>query len=99
MNLPEIINKLNNEQSQAVTLDSAQNALILAGAGSGKTRVLIHRITYLVTQKNVHLDAILAVTFTNKAANEMRERLNVSCVPVIQQNQSNHWHDNVLHTV
>jgi hypothetical protein len=36
MNLPEIINKLNNEQSQAVTLDSAQNALILAGAGSGK---------------------------------------------------------------
>ncbi|CAC9450658.1 ATP-dependent DNA helicase UvrD/PcrA (EC 3.6.4.12) [uncultured Gammaproteobacteria bacterium] len=78
MNLPEIINKLNNEQSQAVTLDSAQNALILAGAGSGKTRVLIHRITYLVTQKNVHLDAILAVTFTNKAANEMRERLNVS---------------------
>ena len=77
MNLPEIINELNDEQSQAVTLDGAQSALILAGAGSGKTRVLTHRIGYLVTQKNVHIDAILAVTFTNKAANEMRERLNM----------------------
>ena len=76
MNLPEIVNELNNEQSQAVTLDGTQNALILAGAGSGKTRVLTHRIGYLVMQKNVHIDAVLAVTFTNKAANEMRERLN-----------------------
>ncbi|SMN14830.1 ATP-dependent DNA helicase UvrD/PcrA [uncultured Candidatus Thioglobus sp.] len=77
MNLSEIIDGLNNEQSQSVTLNDAQSALILAGAGSGKTRVLTHRIAYLVTQKNLHIDAILAVTFTNKAANEMRERLNV----------------------
>ncbi len=77
MHLSEIIDGLNNEQSQSVTLDDAQNALILAGAGSGKTRVLTHRIAYLVTQKNRHVDAILAVTFTNKAAKEMRERLEV----------------------
>ncbi len=75
MNLSEIIDELNDNQSQSVTLDNAKNALILAGAGSGKTRVLTHRIAYLVTQKNLHIDAILAVTFTNKAANEMRERL------------------------
>ncbi|CAB5494355.1 DNA helicase II [Bathymodiolus thermophilus thioautotrophic gill symbiont] len=77
MNLSEIIDGLNSEQSQSVTLNDTQSALILAGAGSGKTRVLTHRIAYLVTQKNLHIDAILAVTFTNKAANEMRERLNV----------------------
>ena len=77
MNLSEIIDGLNDEQSQSVTLHDAQNALILAGAGSGKTRVLTHRIAYLVTQKNTYTDAILAVTFTNKAAKEMRERLEV----------------------
>ncbi len=77
MNLSEIIDGLNDKQNQSVTLDDTKNALILAGAGSGKTRVLTHRITYLITQKNIHIDAILAVTFTNKAANEMRERLSL----------------------
>lgn len=77
MNLSEIIDGLNDKQSQSVTLDNTQNALILAGAGSGKTRVLTHRIAYLVTQKNIHISAILAVTFTNKASKEMRERLEV----------------------
>ncbi|MBE8189635.1 MAG: DNA helicase II [Candidatus Thioglobus sp.] len=75
MNLSEIINGLNDKQGQAVILKDAKNALILAGAGSGKTRVLTRRIAYLVTQKDVHIDSILAVTFTNKAAFEMRERL------------------------
>jgi len=75
MNLSEITNGLNDKQHQSVALGDAQNALILAGAGSGKTRVLTHRIAYLVTQKNIHTDSILAVTFTNKAAAEMRARL------------------------
>ena len=75
MNLSEITNGLNDKQHQSVALDDSKNALILAGAGSGKTRVLTHRIAYLVTQKNIHTDSILAVTFTNKAAKEMRERL------------------------
>lgn len=75
MNLSEITAGLNQRQLESVTLDISHNSLILAGAGSGKTRVLTHRIAYLVTQKDIHTDAILAVTFTNKAALEMRERL------------------------
>ena len=72
---PPIADGLNEKQRQSVTLSEDINALILAGAGSGKTRVLTHRIRYLVSEKNHHTDDILAVTFTNKAANEMKERL------------------------
>ena len=72
---PPIVDGLNEKQQQSVALDEDINALILAGAGSGKTRVLTHRIHYLVSSKNYHVDDILAVTFTNKAANEMKERL------------------------
>ena len=72
---PPIANGLNEKQHQSVTLSEDINALILAGAGSGKTRVLTHRIHHLVSEKNHHADDILAVTFTNKAANEMKERL------------------------
>jgi len=72
---PPIADGLNEKQQQSVALDEDINALILAGAGSGKTRVLTHRIHYLVSTKNHHVDEILAVTFTNKAATEMKERL------------------------
>lgn len=75
-----LLSNLNPEQLQAVTLP-AQHALILAGAGSGKTRVLTTRIAWLIQSGQVDPAGILAVTFTNKAAKEMLARLG-SMLPV-----------------
>ena len=74
MDITSIIAPLNDAQREAVTAPS-QAMLILAGAGSGKTRVLVHRIVWQIQVNGLSPQSILAVTFTNKAANEMRGRI------------------------
>ena len=72
--IDQILSKLNEEQIKPV-LDTEGAVLVIAGAGSGKTRVLTSRIAYLVLNKGVDPANIMAITFTNKAADEMKNRL------------------------
>ena len=74
MDVTPILNNLNPAQEEAVTSDK-KHLLVLAGAGSGKTRVLVHRIAWKIQVDGVSPYSILAVTFTNKASREMRERI------------------------
>src|SRR5678816_674179 len=80
MSSPSFLTGLNEPQLEAVTLPP-QSALILAGAGSGKTRVLTTRVAWLIQTGQVSPQGVLAVTFTNKAAKEMLTRLG-SMLPV-----------------
>ena len=74
MDVSDILSPLNDAQREAVAAEN-QNMLVLAGAGSGKTRVLVHRIAWLIRAEEFSPWSILAVTFTNKAAKEMRGRI------------------------
>ncbi|MEM6512284.1 MAG: DNA helicase II [Pseudomonadota bacterium] len=74
MDVTPILDSLNDAQRSAVTLPS-EPALVIAGAGSGKTRVLVHRAAWLIDVEGVSPNSLLAVTFTNKAAAEMRGRI------------------------
>ena len=70
----DIFEGLNSQQKEAVCSEN-QHILVIAGAGSGKTRVLVRRLAWLMEEKNISPHNIMAVTFTNKAANEMKDRV------------------------
>ena len=74
MDVTPILESLNDAQRQAVTAP-AEPTLVIAGAGSGKTRVLVHRAAWLIDVEGISPQSLLAVTFTNKAAAEMRGRI------------------------
>ena len=86
VDVSEIFENLNEPQRNSVTSES-KNLLVLAGAGSGKTRVIAHRVAWLIKAKNVNPHSILTETFTNKASREMRGRIE----GIVQEEMGNFW--------
>ena len=71
------LSSLNDKQAEAV-ISTEKRLLVLAGAGSGKTKTLLQKLVYLIEEKGVHPSSILAITFSKNAANEMIDRLIIS---------------------
>jgi DNA helicase-2/ATP-dependent DNA helicase PcrA len=86
VDVSDIFQNLNEPQRQAVTSES-KNLLVLAGAGSGKTRVIAHRVAWLIKGMGVNPHSLLTVTFTNKAASEMRGRIE----NIVEEEMGNFW--------
>ena len=90
------MNTLNEQQQQAVTAED-KKILCLAGAGAGKTRTVIERISYLINEKHVSPHEILAITFTRKAANELKQRLDRTVGPAAVNVDAQTIHSFCLH--
>ena len=90
MDISELLDGLNDKQREAVAAPLG-NYLVLAGAGSGKTRVLTHRIAWLIAVEGVSEGSIMAVTFTNKAAAEMRQRIETTLAQHSSQRLFGMW--------
>jgi len=93
-----LLKNLNKDQKQAVTITEGP-VLVIAGAGSGKTRTLTNRVVYLIEEKNISPQNILAVTFTNKAASEMKNRIIKLLKGTSQKKNSSNPHIGTFHSI